>query len=128
MVGLIQFTVILLVETLVTDKLVTVLGTNTISKSVIVNIPLKFKTVCVPLTEGRSLCEYTLILYVLNGKLFIRISVTVVDNTFLLPVKSIYTMTYPLACDDIVQLTLILVSFIIYTLTLLSGGPLGADK
>ena len=61
-------------------------------------------------------------LYVLNGKL---ISVSVVDNTFLLPVESIYTMTYPLACDDRVQLTLILVSFNIYVLTL-SGGPLGA--
>ena len=34
-------------------------------------------------------------------------------------------MTYPLACDDIVQLTLILVSFNIYALTL-SGGLLGA--
>ena len=77
------------------------------------------------LTEGRSLYEYTLILYVLNGKLFTTISVTVVDNTFLLPVESIYTMTYPLVCDDIVQLTLILVSFNIYALTS-SGGPLGA--
>ena len=36
-------------------------------------------------------------------------------------------MTYPLACDDIVQLTLILVSFNIYALTL-SGGPLGAKN
>ena len=36
-------------------------------------------------------------------------------------------MTYPLACDDIVQLTLILVSFNIYALTL-SGGPLGANQ
>ena len=34
-------------------------------------------------------------------------------------------MTYPLACEDIVQLTLILVSFNIYALTL-SGGQLGA--
>ena len=33
-------------------------------------------------------------------------------------------MTYPLACDDIVQLTLILVSLNIYPLTL-SGEPLG---
>ena len=77
------------------------------------------------LNEGTSLYEYTLILYVPNGKLFITYSVTVVDNTFLLPVESIYTMTYPLACDDIVQLILILVSFNIYALTL-SGGPLGA--
>ena len=88
---------------------------------------MNFKTVCALLTEGRCLYEYTLILYVLNGKLFITISGTVVDNTFLLPVESVYTMTYPLACDDIVQLTLILVSFIIYALTL-SGGPLGADN
>ena len=35
-------------------------------------------------------------------------------------------MTYPLACDDIVQLTLILVSFNIYALTL-SERPLGAN-
>ena len=76
------------------------------------------------LTEGTSLYEYTLILYVLNGKLFITYSASVVDNTFLLPVESIYTMTYPFACDDIVQLTLIL-SFNIYALTL-SGGPMGA--
>ena len=81
--------------------------------------------VCVLLTEGTSLYVYTLILYVLNGKLFITLSVSVVDNTFLLPVESIYTMTYPLACDDIIQLTLILVSFNIYALTL-SGEPLGA--
>ena len=34
-------------------------------------------------------------------------------------------MTYPLACDDIVQLTLKLVSFTIYALTI-SRVPLGA--
>ena len=83
--------------------------------------------VCVLLTEGTSLYEYTLILYVLNSKLFITISVSVVDNTFLLPIESIYTMTYPLACSDIVQLTLILVSLSIYAL-MLSGGPLGARQ
>ena len=66
-------------------------------------------------------------LYVLNGKLLITLSLSVVDNTFLLPVESINTMTYPLACDDIVQLTLILVSFNIYALTS-SGGPLGAKN
>ena len=92
-----------------------------------VNLLLNFNNVGVLLTEGRCLYEYTLILYVLNGKLFITISVSKVDNTFLLPVESIYTMTYPLTCNDIVQLTLILVSFNIYALTL-SGGPLGADK
>ena len=43
---------------------------------------------CTILTEGTSLYEYTLILYVLNGKLFITFSVSVVDNTFLLPVES----------------------------------------
>ena len=90
-----------------------------------VNLLLNLNNVCVLLTEGRFLYEYTLILYVLNGKLFITLSVSVVDNTFLLPVESIYTMTYPLACDDIVQLTLILVSFNIYALTL-SEGLLGA--
>ena len=90
-----------------------------------VNLLSNINSVCA-LTEGTSLYEYTLILYVLNGKLFITLSVSVVDNTvFLLPVESMYTMTYPLACDDIVQLTLILVSFNIYALTL-SGGPLGA--
>ena len=71
------------------------------------------------LNEGTSIYEYTLILYVLNGKLFITYSASVVDNTFLLPVC---TMTYPLACDDILQLTLKLVSFNIYALTL--SGPL----
>ena len=91
-----------------------------------VNLLSNINSVCA-LTEGASLYEYTLILYVLNGKLFITLSVSVVDNTFLLPVESIYTMTYPLACDSIVQLTLTLVSFNIYALTL-SGGPLGANQ
>ena len=91
-----------------------------------VNLLSNNNSVCA-LTEGTSLYEYTLILYVLNGKLFITLSVSVVDNTFLLPVESMYTMTYPLGCDDIVQLTLILVSFNIYALTL-SGGPLGANQ
>ena len=36
-------------------------------------------------------------------------------------------MKYPLACDDIVQLTLILVSFNIYAFTL-GGGLLGAKN
>lgn len=50
-----------------------------------------------------------------------------VDNILLdsTPVlELITTITYPLVCDDIVQLTLIVVSFQIYVITLY-GGPLG---
>ena len=66
-------------------------------------------------------------LYVFVCKSFSTISLPVVDDTFLLPSESINTMTYPLASDEFVQLTLILVSFNIYPLTF-SGGPLGAIK
>ena len=66
-------------------------------------------------------------LYVVVCKLFSTISIPVVDDTFLLPLESINTITYPLASDDIVQLTLILVSFNIYPLTF-SGGCLEAIK
>ena len=68
-------------------------------------------------------------LYVLNVSPLIIISCTVVDNILLVPtpVVELMTMTYPLVCDDIVQLTLILVSFKIYAITL-DGGPVGAIK
>ena len=68
-------------------------------------------------------------LYVLNIRLLIITSCTVVDNILLIPtpVVELMTMTYPLVCDDIVQLTLILVSFKIYTITL-DGGPLGTRR
>ena len=56
----------------------------------------------------------------------IRTSSFVVDNILLVPtpVVELMTITYPLVCDDIVQLTLILLSFKIYVITL-DGGPLG---
>ena len=91
--------------------------------------PLNLNNVCVLLIEGRSLYEYTLILYVLNVSPFIITSCSVVDNILLVltPVVELMTMTYPLVCDDIVQLTLILVSFKIHVITL-DGGPLGTRK
>ena len=47
-------------------------------------------------------------------------------DTFLIPPLVVdHLMTYPLACDDVVQLTLILVAFSMNALTP-SGGPLGA--
>ena len=77
------------------------------------NSPSNLNNVCVLLIEGRSLYEYTLMLYVLNVNPLIITSCTVVDNILLVPttVVELMTMTYPLVCDDIVQLTLILVSF-----------------
>ena len=56
----------------------------------------------------------------------IRTSFSVVDNILLIPtpVVELMTIIYPLVCDDIVQLTLILLSFKIYVITL-DGGPLG---
>ena len=85
--------------------------------------------VCVLLIEGRSLYEYTLMLYVLNVTPLIITSFSIVDNILLVPtsVVELMTMTYPLVCDDIVQLTLILVSFKIYAITL-DGGALGTRK
>ena len=68
-------------------------------------------------------------LYVLNVSPLIITSCSVVDNILLIPtpVVELMTMTYPLVCDDIVQLSLILVSFKIYAITL-DGGPLGPTK
>ena len=93
------------------------------------NSSSNLNNVCVLLIEGRSLYEYTPMLYVLNVNLLIITSCTVVDNILLVPtpVVELMTMTYPLVCDDIVQLTLILVSFKIYVITL-DGGPLGTRK
>ena len=93
------------------------------------NSLLNLNNVCVLLIEGRSLYEYTLMLYVLNVSPLITTSCSVVDNILLVPtpVVELMTMTYPLVCDDIVQLTLILVSFKIYAITL-DGGPLGTRK
>ena len=66
--------------------------------------------------------------YKLNDKLSITTSSVITSNTFPLPVESLYSMTYPsTGDDDIVQLTLILVSFSRNTVTL-SGGSLGANK
>ena len=50
-----------------------------------------------------------------------------VDTTFLVTPPVVYSITYPLVSDEVVQLTLILVAFNIYPLTLF-GGPLGARK
>ena len=93
------------------------------------NSPLNLNNVCVLLIEGRSLYEYTLMLYILNVSSLIITSCFVVDNILLVPtsVVELMTMTYPLVCDDIVQLTLILVSFKIYAITL-DGGLLGTRK
>ena len=95
------------------------------------NSLLNLNNVCVLLIEGRSLYEYTLMLYVLNVSPLIITSSSVVDNILLVPTPIVelitMTMTYPLVCDDIVQLTLILVSFKIYTITLY-GGPLGTRR
>ena len=68
-------------------------------------------------------------LYVLNVSPLIITSCLVVDNILLVPtpVVELMTMTYPLVCDDIVQLTLILVSFKRYAITL-DGGPLGTRR
>ena len=68
-------------------------------------------------------------LYVLNVSPLIITSCSVVDNILLVPtsVVELMTMTYSLVCDDIVQLTLILVSFKIYVITL-DGRPLGTRK
>ena len=68
-------------------------------------------------------------LYVLNVNPLIITSCPVVDNILLVPtpVLELMTMTYPLVCDDIVQLTLILVSFKICLITS-NGGPMGTRK
>ena len=68
-------------------------------------------------------------LYVLNVCPLIINLCSVVDNILLVPtpVVELMTMTYPLVCDDIVQLTLILVSFEIYAITL-DGRPLGTRR
>ena len=68
-------------------------------------------------------------LYVLNVSPLIITSCSVVDNILLVPtpVVELMTITYLLVCDDTVQLTLILVSFKIYTITL-NGGPLGPRR
>ena len=68
-------------------------------------------------------------LYVLNVSPLIITSCSVVDNILLIPtpVVELMTMIYPLVCDDIVQLTLILVSFKMYVI-MLDGGPLGTRK
>ena len=89
------------------------------------NSLLNLNNVCVLLIEGRSLYEYTLMLYVQNISPLTITSSSVVDNILLVPtpVLELMTMTYPLVCDDIVQLTLILFSFKIYVITL-DGGPL----
>ena len=93
------------------------------------NSSSNLNNVSVLLIEERSLYEYTLMLYVLDVNPLIITSCTVVDNMLLVPtpVVDLMTITYPLVCDDIVQLTLILVSFKIYVITL-DGGPLGTRK
>ena len=93
------------------------------------NSSLNLNNVCVLLIEGRSLYEYTLMLYVLNVSPLIITSCSGVNNILWVPtsVVELMTMTYPLVCDDIVQLTLILVSFKIYPITL-DGGPLGTRR
>ena len=93
------------------------------------NSPLNLNNVWVLLIEGKSLYEYTLMLYVLNVSPLIITSCLVVDNILLVPspVEELMPMTYPLVCDNIVQLTLILVSFKIYVITL-NGGQLGTKK
>ena len=50
-----------------------------------------------------------------------------VDTTFLVIPPVVYSITYPLVSDEVVQLTLILVAFNINPLTLF-GGLLGARK
>ena len=92
-------------------------------------LPLNLDMVCVLLIKGRSLYEYTLMLYVLIGSPLIITSCSAVDNIFLVPtpIVELMTMTYPLVCDDIVQFSLILVSFKIYAI-ILDGGPLGTRK
>ena len=92
------------------------------------NSPLNLDSICVLLIEGRSLYEYTLMSYVLNVSPLIITSSSIID-ILLVPilVVELMTMTYPLVCDDIVQLTLILVSFKIYAI-ILDGGPLGTRK
>ena len=84
------------------------------------NSLLNLKNLCVLLIVGRFLYEYTLMLYVLNVSPLIITSCSVVGNVLLVPtpVVELMTITYPLVCDDIVQLTLILVSFKIYAITL----------
>ena len=93
------------------------------------NSPLNLNNVCVLLIEGRSLYEYTLMLYVLNVSPLIITSSSVVDNILLVPtpVVELMTMTYPLVCDNIVQLTLVLVLFKIYAITS-DGGPFGTRR
>ena len=68
-------------------------------------------------------------LYVLNVSPLTITSSSVVDIILLVPtpVVDLMIMTYPLVCDDIVQLTLMLVSFKMYVITL-DGGPIGTRK
>ena len=68
-------------------------------------------------------------LYVLNVSPLIITPCSVVDNILLVPtpIVELMAMTYPLVCDDIVQLTLILVSFKRYAI-ILDEGPLGTRK
>ena len=55
------------------------------------------------------------------------ISSSLVDTTFLVTPPVVYSITYPLVSDEVVQFTLILVAFNINPLTLF-GGSLGARK
>ena len=63
---------------------------------------------------------------VLIGERSISIT-SLVDTTFLFTPPVVYSITYPLVSDEVVQLTLILVAFNMNPLTLF-GGPLGARK
>ena len=64
--------------------------------------------------------------YVLIGERSVStISSSLVDTTFLVTPPVVYSITYPLVSDELIQFTLILVAFNINPLTLF-GGPLGA--
>ena len=64
----------------------------------------------------------------LIGERFLNtISFSLVDTTFLVTPPVVYSITYLLVSDEVVQFTLILVAFNINPLKLF-GGPLGARK
>ena len=100
LLGIVQFKVIPVVETLVTERLVTGLGTRgdtkSLNHSIVVDLPLNFSVVIVLLTEIISSYEYTMMVYVLIGDRFVNtISSSLVDNTFLVrPPVLIYSITY----------------------------------
>ena len=98
LLGIVQFKVIPVVETLITERLVTGLGTKMIYKCnhTVTNIlPLNFNDVLVLLTEEIFLYEYTMMVYVLIDRSVNTISSSLVDSTFLVtPPVLIYSITY----------------------------------